>query len=71
MDYSKITRNSYVEYLNNYVPDIKSDEWIIGGKNRSGCYPKYGKAVRRCDPIGFEVGFQDWTRDTPKKRHGG
>jgi len=51
------TKKQYEEYLNGFCPPYESEEWIIGGKNRNRMYPNFGKATRKHDPIGFEVGF--------------
>jgi hypothetical protein len=54
-----LTRNAYEEYLNEIAPALDSDEWIIGGKRRTG---NYGAAIRKYDPIAFEVGYQECRR---------
>lgn len=54
------TKKQYEEYLNEIYPPYESDNWIIGGKNRKRMYPYYGKAIRKHDPIGFEVGFKEF-----------
>lgn len=63
----KATPANYVKWLNEAIsPDHESDEWIIGGKNRAQKYSnRYGEALRRFDPIGFRVGYQDWKRRRP------
>jgi hypothetical protein len=48
---------AYEKYLNAIAPDHESDEWIIGGKRRTG---SYGAAIRKYDPIAFEVGYNEW-----------
>ena len=62
----KKTPANFAKHLNETVtPDIESEEWIIGGKNRSQKYfGWYGIALWRYDPIGFRVGYQDWKRRT-------
>lgn len=59
----KKTRKAYEEYLNLFVPEYESDAWIIGGKNRNRMYPKYGSALRKHDPIAFNVGYGEWARE--------
>jgi hypothetical protein len=53
--YKKITKTAYVEYLNN-VGFETEDNMVIGGKLRKG---KYGNALRKYDPIAFEVGYNE------------
>ena len=53
----KKTRANYKEYLDEIAPEVESDEWIIGGKRRRG---SYGNALRKHDPIAFEVGYREW-----------
>lgn len=55
----KYTRKAYTEWLNDIAPEPESDSWIIGGKRRRG---NYGEAIRKYDPIRFEVGFNEWKR---------
>lgn len=45
----KITRKEYGEYLNNL--------------GRIDDHDKYGTWLRRNDPIGFTVGYQDYKRE--------
>ena len=57
----KKTRKAYEEYLNNNSSnDI--EQYVIGGKLRSQYYykNKFGTAIRKYDPIGFEVGYNEW-----------
>ena len=58
------TAAQYEEYLNEIEQfDYDSEEWIIGGKNRVGqYYGRYGSALRKYDPIAFQVGLQEWNR---------
>ncbi len=58
----KATKKNYEEYLNQNSPQQGSEEWIIGGKIRMSHMWKsqYGSAVRKFDPIAFEVGFNEW-----------
>ena len=58
--------SAYVDYLNDIGDsyDYESDEWIIGGENRADEYwGRYGEALRDHDPIGFEVGKNEFERD--------
>lgn len=56
------TKKQFEEYLNNNSPAPGSDEWIIGGVIRMlwMWQGKYGTAVRKYDPIAFEVGFNEF-----------
>lgn len=58
------TKNEYEEHLNEVGEtfDYESDEWIIGGKRRDfyANLNLYGTAVRKYDPIAFEVGFNEF-----------
>jgi len=54
------TRKDYEEYLNEIGIDYESDEWIMGGKNRNALYPNYGTALRKYDPIAFNVGYSEF-----------
>jgi len=58
------TIESYIEFLDENAPEWESDAWIIGGVlqtyYRAG--GAYGKALQKHDPIGFNVGFQEYKR---------
>jgi hypothetical protein len=56
------TKKAYEEYLNENSPSQGSDEWIIGGVIRMLFMwkNKYGTALRKFDPIAFEVGFNEF-----------
>jgi hypothetical protein len=58
------TKKSYEEYLNDLSPAQGSEKWIIGGKIRMAemNLQQYGKAVRKFDPIAFNVGYNEWKR---------
>jgi hypothetical protein len=58
----KKTKKNYEECLNQNSPSQGSDEWIIGGKIRMNLMwsNKYGTAIRKYDPIAFEVGYNEW-----------
>ena len=55
------TRKCYEEYLNDlYTPE---GAWEIGCymyKNNQGYCKKYGTKLRKCDPIAFNVGFNEF-----------
>lgn len=54
------TKKRYEEFLNSIYPSYEPEEWIIGGKNRNRMYPNYGTAIRKHDPIGFSVGYNNY-----------
>lgn len=56
------TKKAYEEYLNENSPSQGSDKWIIGGVIRMlfMWQNKYGTALRKFDPIAFEVGFNEF-----------
>jgi len=58
------TKKEYEEYLNENSPSQGSDYWIIGGKIRMSFMwqNRYGTAIRRFDPIAFEVGFNEFKK---------
>lgn len=60
----KLTKKAYEEYLNGLSPEQGSQEWIIGGVIRMAYMWKkqYGTAIRKYDPIGFEVGYNEWVK---------
>ena len=65
----KWSKIHYEHYLNTITDiSIESDEWIIGGKHRTGQARKkaYGTALRHYDPIAFEVGRQEWIKENEK-----
>jgi hypothetical protein len=52
----KITKKQYQQYLNEIGESLSDEEFIIGGKFRKrNCNTKYGNALRKYDPIAFEV----------------
>jgi hypothetical protein len=61
----KKTKKAYEQYLNELSPAQGSDEWIIGGKIRMSHMWKdwYGTALRKFDPIAFQVGYNEWVRE--------
>lgn len=52
----KITKKQYQQYLNEIGESLSDEEFIIGGKFRN---TKYGNALRKYDPIAFEVGYRE------------
>lgn len=56
------TKKAYEEYLNDLTVCYDAS-YVIGGKFRSSYYVsrKYGTALRKHDPIAFEVGFYEWS----------
>lgn len=60
----KKTKLAYEKYLDELSPSFESEQWIIGGIHRHGhaTMKRYGRALRKYDPIGFEVGYQEWKR---------
>lgn len=59
------TEECHVQWLNELSPDYDSDEWIIGGKNRRDEFAadEYGEAMRKHDPIAFNVSYQERQRE--------
>lgn len=66
---AKLTKKAYEEYLNENSPSQDSGEWIIGGTLRMyhRALVQWGTAKREYDPIGFEVGFNEWKREKQGK----
>ena len=62
---SSRTKIRYVEHLNQNAPEQGDEQWIIGGKIRMYHMWRqhYGQAIRKYDPIAFEVGYREWERD--------
>lgn len=59
----KKTKKAFVAYLNEVMlPEQGSEEWIIGGTIRMYYMWKnqYGEALRKYDPIAFQVGYNEW-----------
>lgn len=61
-----LTMDAYQNELNNLHPNFESEDWIINGKNRNKMYPFYGKALRKHDPIAFQVGYEEWVQKNNK-----
>lgn len=60
MDTIKKSKKEYQEFLNEVGENLPEEEFIIGGKLRRG---KYGDMVRKHDPIGFQVGYNEWKQN--------
>ena len=58
----KKTKKAYEEFLNQFSPPQGDDTWIIGGVIRMSYMHqnKHGAAIRKYDPIAFEVGYNEW-----------
>ena len=56
------TKKAYEEFLNELSPEQGSEKWIIGGTIRMSYMwqNKYGTALRKYDPIAFQVGYREW-----------
>lgn len=66
----EVSDNEYVEYLNEIGEgyDFESPEWIIGGEERLEFYPSsYGVALKKFDPIGFNVGKREFEQQNYSK----
>lgn len=59
------TKKQYEEFLNSISPPQGSEEWIIGGPIRMLYMWKrqYGTAIRKYDPIAFQVGYNDFLKN--------
>ena len=55
-------RKTFELYLDEIGLGLSSEEWIIGGKDRSHSR-YYGRMLRRYDPIAFEVGYKEWLNE--------
>lgn len=60
---TKKTKKDYENYLNeiytNYID--YPDQFTIGGKLRRSF--NYGSMIRKHDPIGFQVGYNEWVNN--------
>jgi len=56
----KYTKKAYEQYLNDMSDCVREEDFIMCGKMRHG---KYGTMLRKYDPIGFEIGFNEWKRE--------
>jgi len=64
----KTRKQDYEEYLNELGLSLDDENFIIDGKFRASFYPhRYGTALRRYDPIAFEVGYRDWIVENTKQ----
>lgn len=58
------TIKAFVSYLNEIGTCLPYEAFIIGGKERKRSYPNnYGNALKRYDPIAFNVAYQEWKRE--------
>lgn len=58
------TIKGYVSYLNEIGTCLPYEAFIIGGKLRNRSYPNnYGNALKRHDPISFNLGYNEWKRE--------
>lgn len=57
---SKITKKKYEKYLNEVGESLSEEQFIIGGKKRR---MNYGAALRKYDPIAFEVGYREYVNE--------
>jgi hypothetical protein len=62
MSHQKLTCKLYEEHLNEVGKSLDNDEFIIGGVMRRN-HNKYGELTRKLDPVGFNVGYNDWKRE--------
>lgn len=61
---NKIKQKDFETFLNQNSPEQGSDNWIIGGTIRMADMWRntYGSALRKHDPIAFNVGFKEYQR---------
>lgn len=59
----KLTKTEFEEYLNETTSP--RDSFWMGGKFRTNYYNanKYGTALRKYDPIAFQVAYNDWKNE--------
>jgi len=65
----EIEDKEFIEYLNEVGEsyDYEDDAWIIGGKNRaSEWYGSYGLAMKKFDPIAYEVAKREYEQNYEK-----
>jgi hypothetical protein len=58
----KKTKKAYEQYLNENSPPQGDDKWTIEGVIRMNHMWRnaYGEAIRKFDPIQFEVGYNEF-----------
>ncbi len=61
------TKKEYEQYLNEVGKCLPEEDFIIGGKYRQ---MMYGTALRKYDPISFEVGYREWKSENQSKHYG-
>ena len=58
------TIKEYVLYLNEIGTCLPYEAFIIGGKFHNRSYPNnYANALKRHDPILFNIGYNEWKRE--------
>ena len=58
------TIKEYVLYLNEIGTCLPYEAFIIGGKLRNRSYPNnYGNALKRYDPLCFNISYNEWKRE--------
>ena len=66
----EVSDKEFMEYLDEIGEgyDYESDEWIIGGENRAPeWYGSYGLALKKFDPIAYEVAKKEYEQNYYKK----
>lgn len=65
----QFTQKAFEKYLNDLSYDMSEDDYIIGGKMRHSYRDKrrYGSALRKYDPIAFQVGYKEWYQENKYK----
>jgi hypothetical protein len=57
----KNTKKAFEQYLNDLQLEADHGRYIIGGKLRNEAFSReYGTALRKYDPIAFQVAFNEW-----------
>ena len=63
---TKPTKKQYTDYLNEVGESLSDNEFIIGEKKRN---MKYGEALRKYDPIAFNVGYNEYCNEKYNKKN--
>ena len=64
----KLSSKNYEQYLNEIGAALDEEEFIIGGKFRAVYYPnRYGKALKKHDPMAYNTGFNEWVSNNRRK----
>lgn len=61
-----ITKKEYEQYLNEIGECLSEEQFIIGGKFRR---MEYGTALRKYDPIAFEIGYREYINENDYKKN--